>query len=87
MIFAGGSSCGVYCYGINYSQTRVSPGLHFSIARSFGYTHLGHLWNIFQDHTINVSLRIVTQIKLHGTGDYMVFLFQFLSFFYSYFFP
>ena len=56
------------------------PGLLFSIARSFGYTHLRHLWNIFQDRTTDVSLRIETQIKLHGTGDYMVFVFQFIFF-------
>jgi hypothetical protein len=60
MIFAGGSSCDVYCYSINYSQTRVLPGLFFAIARSFGYTYLRHLWNIFQDRTTDVSLRIET---------------------------
>jgi len=87
MIFAGGSSCDMYCYSINYSQTRVLPRLLFSIAKSFGYTHLRYSWNIFQDRTTDVSLRIETQVKFHGTGDYMVFVFQFLLFLNSYFFP
>lgn len=47
------------------------------MARNFGYTHLRHLWNIFKDRTTDVSLRIGIQIKLHGTGDYMVFILQF----------